>query len=132
MKPDKMSNRDTFSKFNVKKGKSYVVCWIIFFHALISITKFDKNFLLFQASFVTRSFQISSYFKNLVAHFTLWQYCCSIFQHLACKLFTFFHIMPTIGNYPVLTSACYTQFSKHACCTHTGFFKTFYESKTVP
>ena len=110
---ENVSYRNSFAKFNVWKEK---VCWIqsgrnFFSHTGKYTINFRQVFIQFQASFfVTNLFEISQDIQIMVAHFTIWQYCCWIFQCLVYKCFTLFHLMPFICNYPAFRSTCNAQF----------------------
>ena len=93
--PEKASYRDNVVKFQCKKRKNWLDCVgkKFDFHAL-KILKFYQIFIS-GFCFVTKSFQVSPDFQNLVAHFTIWQHCCwtllnTVFQCLVNRLFHIF------------------------------------------
>ena len=90
-----------------------IQCWISSTNIFSSTGKYYKissDYCLVPRFFlVSKSFQISPDFQNLVECFTIWQHCCWVFQCLVNKLFIFSHIMPIIRNDPALSNTYYTQ-----------------------
>jgi len=93
MTPEKARCRDCVAKFNAGFRLQK------FFSSTGKYYKISSDYCLVPRFFlVSKSFQISPDFQNLVECFTIWQHCCWVFQCLVNKLFIFSHIMPIIRN----------------------------------
>jgi len=86
----------------ISSGKNFFMLWKI------------QNFTRFSsASLFCHKVVSNSDFQDLVAHFTIWQHCCCIFQCLVIKLFKLF---PPIAN---------SMQSSRPCCTQNSICYTF-------